>query len=204
MNYVKETFDVFNIEQAKDVVLTPDSNEPNKFIHETKFLVDKIQSFIKPTEKMIVLDYGCGMGRVSKELIDRCDCKIFGVDISDSMLHFAKIYVDNDLKFSPIKEYFEKEKIDLAISILCLQHAENPKKEIDVIFDALKPGGIFVLLNEYKRFVPGGVDKDGYVIWMDDGINVHEYVQNKMKEIKRINYMNKKIDIHFYQKDWKY
>ena len=32
-----------------------------------------------------VLDYGCGIGRIAKELILKTSCKVIGVDISESM-----------------------------------------------------------------------------------------------------------------------
>jgi hypothetical protein len=73
MPYIKEVFDVTTFEHAKHVVLTSDPDNPMKFENETNFLIDTIaeQMKTKMDESSIVLDFGCGMGRVSKKLIER-------------------------------------------------------------------------------------------------------------------------------------
>lgn len=201
MPYVKETFDVTTFEQAKDVVLSFSSKDPEKFIRETKFLVDVIEKQNIINEHSIVFDFGCGMGRVSKELIDRFNCKIIGQDISPSMLMFAKLYTANMDKFTGTHDYSIHDSIDVALSIFALQHTENPKKEIDNIVNVLKPNGIFVLLNENKRFVPSGIDQERYVIWDDDKFDVFEYVKSKLKMIDNVRYMDKDTNIIFYRKE---
>jgi SAM-dependent methyltransferase len=44
----------------------------------------------------LVLDYGCGIGRIAKELIKQTGCHVIGVDISPSMLGLAYPYVHSD------------------------------------------------------------------------------------------------------------
>lgn len=200
MPYVKEVFDVYSLEQAKHVVLTSDPNDSNKFERETKFLVDVIAEKINIDSTKTVLDFGCGMGRVAKEMIDRFDCKVFGLDISPSMLSFAKSYINNDEKFEACHVYDKPESIDVGMSILALQHAENPKNEIDNIVSCLKPGGIFILLNEFDRYVPSGVNSQNYVIWKNDYFNIFVYLYSQLKEIERVKYINNQHDIIFYRK----
>ena len=67
MPYIKQVFDVTTFDQAKNVVLTYSDKDPEKFERETNFLVDAIQKNIDLDESKTVLDFGCGMGRVSKE-----------------------------------------------------------------------------------------------------------------------------------------
>lgn len=201
MNYIKEVFEVQTFDHAKHVVLTSDPDNPNKFKQETEFLVDKIleKDFIKPESK--VLDFGCGMGRVSKEILNRVDCSIVGVDRSKSMRMFAMLYVSEPKKFLPLEEYTTPESIDVCLSILVLQHVQDPKKEIQNIYNVLKPGGIFILLNEKKRLVPADIDKNNFIVWKDDDINIFELVAfNNFKIIGKQKYLNSNSEIIFYTK----
>lgn len=199
--YVKEVFDVGTIDHAKHVVLTSDPNNPNKFEQETQFLIDVIrkQDIIKKDD--IVLDFGCGMGRVSKQLIATFDCTVVGVDISESMLKFAMLYVAKPQRFRFGTHYSIPESVDVALSTFVLQHTENPIKEIDNIYNVIKPGGWFVLLNENKRFVPADVDRNNYVVWNDDGVNIHTEVAKRFTEKHRVKYLQTETDIIFYQKE---
>lgn len=200
MPYIKETFDVTSFDQAKDVVLSCSSKDPEKFDRETKFLVDAIEKQNIINENTLVYDFGCGMGRVAKELINRFNCKVIGQDISPSMLMFAKLYTANLKKFTGTHDYSIHDSIDVALSIFALQHTEDPKKEIDNIVNVLKPNGIFVLLNENKRYVPSGIDDERYVIWDDDKFDVFDYIQSKLTLINKVQYMDKDTDIIFYRK----
>lgn len=203
MPYIKEIFDVQTFEQAKHVVLTTDPENPKKFETETNFLVDTIaeQDFIRLKDESIVFDFGCGMGRIARELINKFKCKVIGVDISPSMLQFAKLYTANLNKFQGMYEYTTPESCDVALSVLALQHAEDPQKEIDNIYNVLKPNGIFVLLNERQRFVPSDVDSNRYIVWNDDGFDVFKYTESKMKKIHSVPFINGKHDIIFYRKE---
>lgn len=198
--YIKETFDVGSLEQAKHVVLTSDPNDPSKFERETTFLVDYIHGLNVVTEQSVVLDFGCGMGRVSKELIERFNCNVFGVDISESMLIFANQYVQNRNKFNTFNSYVTPNSIDLCVSALVLQHVEDPKKEIDIIHNTLKQDGYLVLLNEPMRWVPIGLDKNNYVIWNDDKFDVCKYIEEKFIKVSETPYINEKLTLKTYRK----
>jgi ubiquinone/menaquinone biosynthesis C-methylase UbiE len=200
MRYIKEVFDVVTLEQAKNVVLTDDPTNPNKFDQETKFLIDIIngQNIITPESN--VLDFGCGMGRVSRELVKNFSCNVIGVDISTSMLNFAKSYVNNPAKFTPLIRYTTPNSVDICISTFVLQHTENPKREISNIFNVIKTNGYFILVNELHRFIPDSVDNNNYIIWKDDNFNIFEEVESKFKKTRSIPYMDTGIDIIVYQK----
>ena len=47
-----------------------------------------------------VLDYGCGIGRLSKEMISRTGCHVTGADTSRNMRSLASIYVADDRFFA--------------------------------------------------------------------------------------------------------
>lgn len=198
--YIKEAFDVFNIDQAKHVVLTSDPNNPNKFKQETQFFIDKVKELNLITANTLVLDFGCGMGRVSRELIREFKCKVVGVDISPSMQAQAVEYVSNSELFTTYDSYSVPSSVDVAISTFVLQHVERPTDEIRNLYDVIKPGGYLILVNEKHRFVPSNIDKDNYVVWNDDGVDIHAEVASLFKPIASVQYMKSQVDIVLYQK----
>jgi SAM-dependent methyltransferase len=201
VRYIKEAFDVTTFAQAKNVVLSDDPNDPKKFDRETDFLVDTIKDNITITDESVVLDFGCGMGRVSKKLIDTFNCNVVGVDISDSMLTFARLYTANIKKFVPSKECPEPNTVDVALAILVLQHTEHPKQEIDKICNALKPDGYLVLVNEAGRLIPGGVE-NGFVKWTTDNFDVFGEIGTRLTKVNSVQYMkHDTMSVVFYRKD---
>lgn len=176
--YLSAAFEPMTLAQAKDVVLSPDTNNPSKFEEETnQFVIDlATHRLINKNDK--VLDFGCGMGRLSKAIIDIIGCEVVGVDFSRHMLSHATKYVEHFDKFDTTTEYHQND-IDVAIASLVLQHVEKPQKEINAIFSALKPGGKFILVNEQNRLVPIRADANNAVIWHDDGINIRELVAHQ-------------------------
>lgn len=200
MRYVKEVFDVTTFEQAKHVVLTSDPNNPNKFQEETDYFINIFRNSGYISSESKVLDFGCGMGRISRELIATFKCDVIGVDISPSMRKFATLYVSNPRKFKAVESYTEPESINIAFCILVLQHAQDPQKEIDNLYNVIKPNGYLVLVNENKRLVPADVDKNNYIIWKDDKFDVQAAIREKFKQIESRNYLNTDIEILLFQK----
>lgn len=194
--YISQAFDAHSLDQAKNVVLSYEQDIPDKFENETNLLVDSIENFLN--KNISILDFGCGMGRVSKEILKRCECDIVGTDISPSMRSFAKDYVDND-KFKVYKDYNLENSIDICLCIFVLQHVENLEKEIENIHNVLKYDGYLILLNEFERYVPVDIDEKNYIVWMNDGLDVFEKVSEKFKRIDSKSY-NKSIDVNFFKK----
>jgi SAM-dependent methyltransferase len=201
MPYITQTFDVVTFDQAKNVVLSTDPNDPEKFDRETDFLIDAIFSQNIIHSGSTVLDYGCGMGRVSRELVRRFDCRVIGVDISDSMLTFAKLYVANMRRFETCKLYDRPDTIDVCVSSFVLQHVEDPIEEIQRIHRSLKIGGYLVLLNEPKRWVPVDIDRQNLVVWNDDGVDIIDEVSKRFKKVASVQYMKGPLEIGFYERE---
>lgn len=200
MSYIKQAFDVTTFEQAKHVVLSNSDVNKDKFIQETQFLIDIIKKLDIIKENDTVLDFGCGMGRVSRELVHQFNANVIGVDISDSMLTFAKLYVGNLNKFQTYNTYDIPDSIDVVIATFVLQHVENPDQELRKINSMLHNGGYLVILNENFRLIPADVDNEGYIVWNDDSYDVFEEASKCFDLIETIPYINDELAVRVYRK----
>jgi 2-polyprenyl-3-methyl-5-hydroxy-6-metoxy-1,4-benzoquinol methylase len=191
MNYIKEIFDPVNEQHAKDICLSPDRNDPKKFQRETDFLIKFLHDNGYATPEKDIADFGCGVGRVSKQLIEQLKCKVVGFDISKKMIHAAINYIENDdfdfYHYGVNVENKCKIKFDTVIASLVLQHSEHPIYDINFIDSIMKPNGVLVLVNEKERYVPTEI-VDGAVKWHDDGIVIVDEVSKVFDLVGEYNY----------------
>jgi len=171
--YNPEIFSVGDEAQAKAIILTAENSTTQaRWEQETPFLCSLIRGQIALGADSVILDYGCGIGRVAKALIEGYGCRVIGVDISPSMRSLSVGYVNSDRFFACAPEMLgflvdQGLRFDLAISIWVLQHCLNPAADIQLLRDALKPAGRLFVVNNVHRAVP---TKEGG--WVDDGIDI--------------------------------
>jgi SAM-dependent methyltransferase len=172
--YNPNIFNTTSIDEAKKIILTKQSNidTDERWEKETKFLTEDISKFFSGfDENSIIIDFGCGIGRLSKELIKKFNCRVIGIDISDSMRIMAKEYV-NHSKFDVISpEEFRKKilnnfQVNGIISIWVLQHSFDPISEIKLLKSALKSNGLLYILNNKVSAVPTNQG------WKNNGIDI--------------------------------
>jgi cyclopropane fatty-acyl-phospholipid synthase-like methyltransferase len=173
--YNPGVFAVGSIEQAMTIILTPEgATTAERWRNETGYLVDLMESRLKLDSGSVVLDYGCGIGRIAKELIRRTQCTVLGVDISPEMRVLAPQYVQSDLFSACSPEVLDSLtqaglNVDAAISIWVLQHCLQPAIDIARVQDAVRPRGSLFLVNNERRAVPTVAHG-----WMDDGLNIKQ------------------------------
>jgi len=183
MVYTPQIFEKNDLEDAKKIILTKEGNvsSEERWDKETSFVVDDIISKLKLDENKIILDYGCGIGRIAKELIEKTSCKIIGVDISESMRKLATEYVNSSnfeaISLEEFKNKIEEgEKFDFAYSIWVLQHCIKPQEDIKLIKKSLKDDALIYILNNLKSAVPTNKG------WIDNKVNIHSLLIKEFEE----------------------
>src|SRR5215469_1787914 len=173
VTYNPAVFNVSTISQAMSIILTPEeSTTEERWRLETPYVCDLIAKSVDIAPNSFVLDYGCGIGRIAKELIARHGCRVIGVDISPSMRALSVIYVESDRFAACAPEMLVAMtergfRFDAAVSIWVLQHCLHPGDDVARLRSALGPsGGLFVLNDKIRRIptVEAG--------WVDDSIDV--------------------------------
>jgi len=132
LTYNPNVFAVANLAQAKAIILTDEDgvDSDTRWQAETPYLADLIGQEIAPQPGQLVIDYGCGIGRLAKEMIARFDCFVLGVDISAHMRSLAAAYVESD-KFTVCAPAMLDDlaarglRADAAISVWVLQHPDG-------------------------------------------------------------------------------
>src|SRR5690349_14906824 len=100
--YDPAIFDVADEATAKRIILTPDGRSTDeRWRVETPGLATLAGASLALDQDSLVLDYGCGIGRMAKALIERFGCRVVGVDISPRMREMAPAYVSSE-KFEAI------------------------------------------------------------------------------------------------------
>lgn len=178
--YDPAIFNVTDLSKAMQIILTPEgSTTERRWQVETPYLAGLIAQSIEITPGMIVLDYGCGIGRMAKELIERYHCSVVGVDISPSMRALAVTYVKSDRFFAcppvMLDTLIERGvRFDAAISIWVLQHCLRPADDIRSLRRALKPDAGLFIVNNDNRAIPVTEGR-----WANDGINIKQMLSEE-------------------------
>jgi ubiquinone/menaquinone biosynthesis C-methylase UbiE len=141
--FVKYNFDFFDpdsIEHAKKIILT-DESIPNQWETETKWTMKFFHQSNLFNKNSVVLDWGCGIGRLAKPIIEEFDCKVIGVDFQPNMLKYATEYVNHPNFTAMSNEEFSQLPEDYftaGIAIWALQHTIDTKNIIKNIRRKLK------------------------------------------------------------------
>jgi SAM-dependent methyltransferase len=94
-----------------------------------------------------ILDYGCGMGGVSKLFLDRYQCEIDAVEISENELKKAMAtFGESDINFMLLDKFsFPKSHYDLIFSSQVIEHVHNPGNYLSKINSMLKEDGFLLI-----------------------------------------------------------
>jgi SAM-dependent methyltransferase len=178
-----DAFEVATLEQAMQITVTREDGTTSRerWEKETPFLLDDISKHLAIDSNSCVLDYGCGVGRIAKGLIDRSGCRVIGVDASKSMRLLSPEYVLSERFTVWSPEVLDKMiakgfRANLAICLWVIQHVFDPVEVIERIARALAAGGHFYALNQARRCVPS--DRG----WVDDEFDVRSGLRRAFEE----------------------
>lgn len=181
LEYNSAVFDVSDIQHAKSVILTREGERStdDRWRAETPYLLSLIDQHLGISSDSVVLDYGCGIGRMSKAMIEKYGCRVVGVDISPSMRALAAAYVSSDKFFACAPEMLSLGiKFDEAIAVWVLQHCNQVEEDVARIHKSMNPGGGLFVVNDRNRLVPTNA-RGG---WANDGKNVREILKKSFAE----------------------
>ncbi len=183
VSYNPDIFEVKTIEEAKRIVLTAeDATTDERWRVETPYLAESIGEYLKPDASSLIVDYGCGIGRMAKELIERHGCSVIGVDISTSMRQLAPGYVGN-ARFAACSwnvvdaQIAHGLRVDGVIAIWSLQHSPKVDDDIARIARALKPGGQLYVCNLERAAIPTNLG------WVDTGFAIQTLLAETFEEV---------------------
>ena len=178
VTYNPHVFDQPDTESAMAIAITPEDglSTEHRLANETPYLARLIGEQLGLAPGQLVVDYGCGPGRMAKALIERFDVKVLGVDISQNMRSFSPTYVGSP-SFSVVSNAVARSlfdgglRADAALAIWVLQHCPRPKEDLTLIREGLSTSGKLFVLNNYHRAVP--TLEAG---WVDDQLSIHALV----------------------------
>lgn len=184
--YNPRVFDVPNEEAARQIIVTPEGglSTDTRWERETPYLGELLSARLKVPAGGVVIDYGCGIGRVAKELIGRLGCHVIGVDISQDMRSLALGYVRSP-NFSAVSPEVLRAmvrnglRVDAAISIWVIQHCLRPQEDLDLIKSAMKEGARLGVVNNRWRAVPTVGGK-----WADDGLDARQLLEQTFRPLE--------------------
>jgi SAM-dependent methyltransferase len=183
LRYFPDVYNVADEKSARQIILTNDgegADTATRWAAETPYLIELFQSTLNLTAHSLVLDYGCGIGRLSKAIIDAFGCSVIGVDASASMRKLAPDYVGSDRFTTVAPAQFDTLvaaglRVHAAIAVWVLQHCFSPGDDIARIRRSLVPAGSFWVMNMSERAVPAvreGMEVHEGFCWVSDGIDV--------------------------------
>ena len=136
-----------------------------------------------------IVDYGCGCGRLAKEILNQCPSLIVhGVDASAEMLKLAVEDICNSGHFHPslpTKINMGQGNADLVYCVYVLQHAPSIeiREILQRIYYNLKDDGVFIYCSsDYRmsiRFDGQGFFDDRFL-----GVNLQEEVERYFVKVK--------------------
>ncbi|MDB5806916.1 MAG: hypothetical protein JWN73_4238 [Betaproteobacteria bacterium] len=154
--YFPEIFDAADEAAARAIILTPEGDTTEgRWARETPYVAERFAQLLKVRASHTVVDFGCGIGRVAKMLIEDTGCSVLGVDISPRMRELALTYVASPRFRVASLEQFDAMResgwrADSAYTCWVLQHCMDPHQEVVRIAGALHPAAPIAVLNNSR------------------------------------------------------
>lgn len=171
--YNPDYFNADSFEVAKQLSLELEDYET--WDEQTEWAIDVLKASKTINQDSVIVDWGVGIGRLSKVIIETFNCKVVGVDISSSMLNYSKEYVNSENYSTLTMDQFKKDNIQgkftHAISVWTLQHSPTSQYDISFLTRSLAHDGKLFIVDNFSKKIPKLFDAEPRgAIWFDDGI----------------------------------
>lgn len=95
----------------------------------TRFHINELSNMIDLSEGDIVLDVACGNGTLLRELSKKAKIQANGIDVSEGMIHAAKMrYPNMNFEVKPCYPLeWKDESIDIITICCAFHHFDNPQ-----------------------------------------------------------------------------
>lgn len=186
VEYNADFFTPTDFEHAKKIVLGYGLYQtPNRWEIETNWIKNLFRNKKFLNDQSVVLDWGCGIGRLAKMIIETFNCKVIGVDINQKMLDYAKEYVNHPSFDCMLVEDFvdnNKTQFTNAIAVWTLQHSVYVDRDIAIIKNSLQNKGSLFVFEMLEPCIP---IKNNQTPWgiVEEG----SYQKNVSKQLQLIS-----------------
>ena len=168
-------FDRPDLTQAREIILTPEAglSTDERWALETAFLKPHLDAL----PNGLIIDFGCGVGRLTEVLAKWPDRTILAIDASVDMLFHVgeQIGFESVVVGTPPVLDACAFQASAAIAVWSLQHCFNPDLEVRRIWDNMQPEGVLLVVGRDTRYLP--VVRDGKFGWLDDGKSVKSPIE---------------------------
>jgi ubiquinone/menaquinone biosynthesis C-methylase UbiE len=178
--YNPEFFQPRDMQHARSIILTnEDSSTDQRWQKETDWTIALLNTLCSIDSHSVVLDWGCGIGRLAKPIVERFGCHVVGVDLQPRMLALAQDYVNNP-KFSTMTvdqavlhlpvNYFSH-----ALAVWAFQHSPHVQYEIPLVWRSLQPQAQLFVMENVSKAIPSATS------FYDDGVPVEATLQRMFR-----------------------
>ena len=158
--------------------------------------LDTIHRILGDESAHNVLDAGCGDGNFSSDLVS-LGYNVVGIDMSASGIaiaqrrgqgRFQRASIYDDLRpFCTAADGF-----DAIVSVEVIEHLYSPKTFVENVYDALRPGGVFIVTTPYWGYlktlllaVTNRVDRNLTALW--EGGHIKHFSRKTLTQLLREN-----------------
>lgn len=127
--------------------------------HDGRFVKIMYNEIVRRVEKInpeSILDVGCGTGNILSILRQKCDSKLYGMDISENMIKKAKMKLGKyaefkvgDSEFMPWKD----NSFEMVVCNASFHHYPNPEKVLSEMKRVLVPKGTLIIGDPTAPFI---------------------------------------------------
>ena len=109
----------------------------------TRFHIEELSNTIDLSDGNVVLDVACGNGTLLRELLKRANIQANGIDVSENMIHAAKMrYPNMNFEVKPCYPLaWSDESVDIITVCCAFHHFDNPQGFVNECKRVLKKNG---------------------------------------------------------------